>query len=255
MSDPTKAARRAAMLIKVRKLMNMARDGRGSENEEATALRQANKLMAEYGIAEAECDMAAIEAGEMVFGESKVGPDGKPPAEGRVYRTCPAFAGVLAVGVARFTGSLVTRRTTVHGQMLVFQGEKEDVLLAQWLFAVLVQSIQREQKRSGWTRRGEAATFRSAAASALHKRLKALAAERIAMYQAAQAQSESRALVVVDRKAAEVEWRFGVQRTERIRLNPGNHGAREAGQAAGREINIPAGRPIAGGGRPRGYLA
>ena len=49
--DQDRNERRARMLEKVRKLLAMARDGRGNENEETIAMRQANKIMAEYGIA------------------------------------------------------------------------------------------------------------------------------------------------------------------------------------------------------------
>ena len=242
--DSAQIERRTKMLEKVRKLLAMARDGRGNANEEETAMRQANKLMAEYGIAEAECDMAAINAGEMSFGEAQCGPDGKAPGQGKVYRSCPTWAGVLGVGVARFTDTVIIRRDTQHGQMFVFQGECEDVLLARWLFAVLVHSIQAEQRDSGWTRKAEASSFRSAAAGALQRRLKTLADERKAMYQKAQAESNSRALVVVDRKQLEIVKRFGEQKTSNHRSSYSSHGAAIAGQDAGRRITIPAGRPV-----------
>lgn len=117
--------RRAKMLEKVRKLLSMARDGRGNQHEEEAALRQASKLMAEFGIAEAECDMAAIEAGEMIFGETTVTPDGKPSKEGKVYRSSPAWAGILAVGVAKFTDSIVAYTRTANGKAFVFRGKKK----------------------------------------------------------------------------------------------------------------------------------
>ena len=82
--DADRAERRARMLEKVRKLLAIAKDGRGNANEEETAMRHANKIMAEYGIEEAECDMTAIDAGEMVFGEAQCGPDGRAPSQGRV---------------------------------------------------------------------------------------------------------------------------------------------------------------------------
>lgn len=41
--------KRARMLEKVRKLLAMGRDGRGNANEEEIALRQAARLMAEFG--------------------------------------------------------------------------------------------------------------------------------------------------------------------------------------------------------------
>ena len=236
--------RRAKMLERVRKLLSMGRHANGNENEQETAMRQANAIMAEWGIAEAECDMNAINAGEMSFGETQCGPDGRAPAEGKVYRSMPGYAGVLAVGVARFTDAIVTRKRGEHGEMLAFRGEKNDVLLARWIFGVLIDSIQSEQRRSGWTKRGEAGEFRTAAASTLAGRMKTLAAERRAAYQEAQAVSGSRALVVVDRKHTEIVKRFGEQKTRSSYSSYRHSGAHEAGSAAGSRINIPAGRPV-----------
>ena len=167
--------RRAKMLEKVRKLLAMGRDGRGNEHEEAAAMRQANKIMAEFGIAEAECDMSAIDAGEMEFGEAEFGRDGAAPVQGKVYRSAPTWCGVLGVGVARFTDTIIIRKSTGAGKIYAFQGELQDVELARWIFGVLVQSIQTEHRASGWTHRGEGAAFKSSAASALAIRLRTLA--------------------------------------------------------------------------------
>lgn len=249
MNDDTRIDRRARMLDKVRKLLAMGRDDRGNATESDTAMRQANKLMAEFGIAEAEADMAAIDAGELVFGEVQCGHDGRAPEQGKVYRSMPSYAGILAVGVGRFTDSVVTRKRGEHGEMLVFRGEREDVLLARWLFGVLVGSILTEQKASGWTGRGDTNAFRVHAASALAVRLAGLARERRAQFAAAQQASGSRALMVVDRKALEVVQRFGAQKTRSSRSGGNGSGASHAGRAAGQRINIPAGRPIGAGNR------
>ena len=237
--------RRERMLAKVRKLLAMGRDGRGNAQEEETAMRQANKIMAEYGIAEAECDMAAIDAGEMIFGEAQCGADGRAPEQGKVYRSAPTWAGILVVGVARFTDSIGGRKCTEHGEMFTFRGEQQDVLLARWIFGVLVNSILAEQRASGWTKRGDANGFRVAAASTLATRLRTLAAERRAMYEAARAQSQSRALVVVERKAGEIVKRFGTQKTKSTSYRSvASSGASMAGRQAGARINIPSGRPL-----------
>ena len=242
--DNAQNERRARMLEKVRKLLAMGRDGRGNDTEQDTAMRQANVLMAEYGIAEAECDMTAINAGEMIFGEVQCGFDGKAPEQGKVYRSAPTWAGILGIGVGRFTDSIISRKRTEHGEMYVFKGEKNDVLLARWIFGVLSASVLAEQKRSGWTARGDANSFRTAAAGTLASRLRTLAQERRAMYHEAQVQSNSRALIVVDRKAQEIAVRFGEQKTRSNRSGYKSSGAAMAGSEAGRRINIPAGRPI-----------
>lgn len=120
-------------------------------------------------------------------------------------------------------------------------------MLARWLFGVLVNSIQREQKRSGWNGRGEASSFRSGAATTLQHRMRDMADERRKMYQQAQASSGSRALMVVDRKAIAIAERFGKQKTRSTYTV--QNGALIAGREAGQRINIPAGRPLSGDSR------
>ncbi len=236
--------RRAKMLEKVRKLLAMGRDGRGNANENETAMRQANKLMAEFGIAEAECDIQAMDAGAMSFGEAAAAPDGSVPGTSKkVHRLFASWAGVLAVGVARFTDTVVTRRTREFGEVVVFQGEKNDVLLARWLFQVLIEACLIEQKKSGWTNgKAERNSFLGSAASALQDRLKTLARERHAMYEAVK--STSMALVVVDRKKDQIVARFGVQKTRSHHFARSSTGAAQAGSKAGQRINIPSGRPL-----------
>src|SRR3990167_6529801 len=141
--------KRSRMLEKVRKLLAMGRDGRGNANEEEIAMRQAAKLMAEYGIEDAEVNMAALDAGAMIFGETEIRADGRETAA--PCKSYSVWCGVLAVGVARFTDSVVVRDRTAQGERLKFMGEREDVLLARWLFGVLAVSVQQERNASGWT--------------------------------------------------------------------------------------------------------
>jgi hypothetical protein len=243
--------KRAAMMAKLRKIMAIAKDGRGNENEESAALERANQLMAEYGIAEAECDISAIEAGEMEFGEVQVCPDGTVPAPGKVYRTCPTWAGVLAIGVARFTDTVVKQKVVDCGNVFAFQGEKNDVLFARWIFGVLTESIHAEQKKSGWTKRGDSILFKRAAAGTLQRRLMELAQARRSIYQKAQNDSESRAIMVVDQKKDRITEYFGVQRSQSSRYSGGNADASRAGRSAGQRINVPGAPPIGNRGGQR----
>lgn len=102
MSTPedTKAQRRERMMQRVRKLLNMAKDGRGNAHEEETAMRQANKIMAAYGIEEAEVDMAALDSDAVEYGEETCAPDGGELVDGKLYRQVPMFASYLIMGVA-----------------------------------------------------------------------------------------------------------------------------------------------------------
>lgn len=234
--------RREEMLEKVRKVLAMARDNGGNENEKQAALDRANKLMAAYGIQEAEIDMDQIEKNDMIFGECQAGPDGKAPEKGKVYRQFPTWAGVLSIGIARFTGTITVRRRNEFGEVCIFQGEKNDVLFARWLFGALVHQIQIEQLASGWNKRTDCNQFRYGAAASLQARLKALAAERSAIYKQAQQQSGSKALMVVERKLDIIREKFGAQRTSTARATIS--GATIAGRQAGQRMNIPVGRPI-----------
>lgn len=238
------------VLDKIRKLLAMARHDNGNDTEQETALRMANRLMAEHAIEEAEIDMATIERDGVELGEQEVRPDGKAPGNGyRVYRSCPGYASVLALGVGRFCDAIVRRKSGQYGEVLFFAGERSDVSFAVWLFGHLIAEINTAQRFSGWTKRGEAGAFRNAASGTLQRRLVTLAHERRAMYERARAESGSRALAVVDRKASMIAERYGVQRTSSSthRVTSSSYGAREAGQSAGSRINIPGNRPIGTG--------
>ncbi len=245
MTDEQKSIRRAAMIEKVRKIMAIARDGRGNVNEEQAALERANALMAEYGIAEAECDMGMLDRNEMEYGEVEVGLDGQPLKPGKVYRKLPTWTSMLSLGVARFTDTIVGTKTTASGLVFVYRGEKNDVLFARWLLGVLVEAVQREQKASGWTGIRESTEFRNAAGSTLAKRLRTLSEERRATYQKAQADSGCRAIMVVDRKQAEIAKYFGRQHTKSVRYSKST-GAHIAGSEAGSRITIPTAPPVGG---------
>jgi hypothetical protein len=249
-NNAAREERRAQMLEKVRKLLAMAKDGRGNANEEDTAMRQANKIMAQWGIAEAEADLSMLDAGEMSFGEALAGMDGRAPRPGVVHKSYQKWVGILSLGVAKFTDSIAVRRETENGQMLVFRGEKNDVLLARWLLAVLVIEIERELSGSGW-RGKDPNAFRIAAAGTLQVRLIGMAAERVKMYREAQRKSNSRALVVVDRKAMVIAEIFGKQKTSRNGRFYGSAGAYVAGSSAGQRINIPGNRPLTNAGARR----
>src|SRR5688500_12882681 len=237
---------RDAVMDKVRKLLRMAHHANANEQERETAFRQANILLTRLGIDEAEVDLATLTRGEMRFGEASCGPDGKAVYDGTVVRSIPTWVGILALGCARYTGTLTRYRDTAQGTLIVFQGERGDVVFARWLLSVLAPAILAEQKASGWTRRGEAEGFRRAAAGVLQKRLAALRAETLEAFRA----SESRALAVVDRKALEIERRFGAQPVGKTR-RAGSDGARIAGREAGARINIPRGGLTASSGQRR----
>lgn len=244
--DNTYEQRRTRMLEKVRKLLAMGTDSRGNSNESETAMRQANKLMAEFGIEESEIDMQALDRDELVYGEVPVNLDGMPAGTGKAYTQVPAYIGILSLGVAIFTDTIaVNRRGPDNRISLVYRGEKGDVILAKWLFCTLVKDIRLEQVLSGFTTREHANSFRTACASTLQGRMKALRAERQAMYQSAAA-TGNRALVVLDRKQEKMKSLFGEQSTKKATTSLTSSSAAIAGHSAGKRINIPQGKPLEG---------
>lgn len=234
---------RERKLAKIRKLLAMGRDERGNENEVEAAMRQANKLMAELGIEEAEVSLAALNENTMIFGEAEVRPDGKELDPTKRPKTGDTkWCGILGTGVAKFCDCKVIATTnSIHGLVYKFQGEKQDVLFAAWLFKVLAAAVNDKLHDASWIKaRSQRDGFRAAAAVVLHHRLVLLRAERNVILK----ESGSRALVVVDRKQQEIVARFGEARYTLSKEYAG--AAAASGHRAGHSINIPAGRPIEG---------
>ena len=239
-------------LEKIKKLLAMGRDDRGNEHEVEAAMRMANKLMAELGIEEAEVNMAALDNHTMEFGVMDVHPDGKELGQDRPKLGNP-WAGPLAIGVAEFCDVLVEHNQTRRdGHTFRFKGEKEDLTFAAWLFKALVASIQAELARCPWIKaRSKRDGFRSAAAGVLHVRLSRLRKERkVILEEAAVEQAAAGfALVVVDRKQATIEQRWGKQV---VKYGKGYSGdAASLGRYAGTQIHIPTDRPISHAPAPR----
>jgi len=89
---------------KAQKLMAVAQDGRGNENEAERALAQAEFLMRKFGIEQAE---VVGSAARVDFDwTNDFAPYGVPrqPA-----KSCPTWADWVAVGVAVFTDTIVRR--------------------------------------------------------------------------------------------------------------------------------------------------
>ena len=111
---------------------------------------------------------------------------------------------------------------------------------------MLAVSTQKERAASGWTKKSEKNEFCRAAAGVMQTRLYTMASERVQAFKKAQVTAGSNALVVVNRKLALIEKRFGPQASEmRASRSQADASAREQGRAAGRRINIPSGRPLA----------
>jgi hypothetical protein len=227
---------------KVQKLMAMAQDGRGNENEAERALAQAEALMRKFGIEQAEVGTSDAAKGfDWANDFAPYGVERQPAA------SVPTWYGYVAFGCAIFTDTIVkTHYRPGLGYGVGFYGERTDVAFAVWLVTYLRDTVWREvrkqQKENGWGRK-ESEDFRQAMASRLQARMKKLRKERDAAFAEA---SSGTALVLVNQKLALRDAEFGVQKVKHgpARSASSVH-AIEAGRATGDRVGFA--RPLAGG--------
>jgi len=225
-------------LRKAQKLMAMAQDGRGNENEAERALSQAEALMRKFGIETSE--VATDTPTDYDWG-SGFAPYGVPrqPA-----KSVPTWYGIVAFGVAKFTDTIVRQQySTEKGYGVGFYGEASDVLFAVWLVSFLRDCVWREAKKYGGDRISNA-DFRHAMAGRLQKRMMDLRAERDVAYQEAtnSAGQKGTALVVVSDKLARRDAEFGEQKSKNAERIPRDSQATFAGRGAGDKVGFS--RPI-----------
>lgn len=244
MTDINAAARERAV-DKIRKLLAVARDGRGNEHEAARAAAQAERMMRHYQIESADEILEEIQSAEAFDqGLESVGfePSGYSP------KNVPSWVGIVAIGVGRAFTVKVDVVGTPDGVRCRFSGYAPDVELARWVYRLLCETVFRlSRERCQGSGTGGAAAFRHGAAGALQSRLYAMAAER----DQENASAGGTAVVLYDRKRERVEEMFGAQTTQAKKSNHRDREAYHAGRAEGARINIPHGRPVAGGPKRR----
>lgn len=224
---------------KVAKLMAMAGDGsNASEQEVATALRQAESLMRKHGISLMDLQNATEEqikfnwdTGFFAFG-----------ADRKATQKTPIWFQWMAVGIAKFTDTIVCNAWDLeHGAGVKFKGDQEDVVFALWLAAYLKNALRKatyEAKLGSSTNRE---TFRKSMALGLSQRMKALRAERDQAYA-----STGTALVVVNQKIALRDQEFGGEsyRTSKRAVSFHHEDAAAKGFAAAKKVQF--NRPLTG---------
>ena len=224
---------------KINKLLAMAHDTRGNENECDAALRQAEKMMRKHNIDLAEIqDRTGVNP---VYQWTSISiPAGAPVP----VKTSPAWFGFLITGIGKFTDTKVAyTRPENFGICAKFSGDAVDVEYAGWLCKNLRDAIRRQSANYPGTKT-EKESFRKAFALQLHDRMRALLIERQAELKKA-ITSTGNALIVVNQKIALRDAEYGEQRYGRarsVRLAPG--GA-EAGRAAADRASL--NRPLSGG--------
>ena len=126
---------RTKLIDKVRKLLSMAEHSASNENEAATALRQAEKLMREHDIAHSELEASKLRADDMIRGDTD-------------ERRNSRWVWQLAWAAANVTD---TKPTKQKGQVQ-FLGATEDVQVALMFFDYLTNVVERLAKKYQGTR-------------------------------------------------------------------------------------------------------
>jgi hypothetical protein len=230
---------RDSALRKAQKLMAVAMDGRGNDNEAERALAQAEALMRKFGLEDSEVKGVAAEK-DFDWGSS-FAPYGVPrqPA-----KSIPSWYGIVAMGVARFTDTIVKQHyNSEKGYGVGFYGEASDVLFAQWLVTYLRDTVWREAKKYGGNR-AENGDFRHAMASRLQARMYALRAERDVAFREAtnSAGQKGTALMIISDKLVKRDAEFGVQKAKPVKRQFRDMAAMGAGHAAGERVGF--NRPV-----------
>lgn len=226
-------------LRKAQKLMAVAMDGRGNDNEAERALAQAEALMRKFGLEASE--VQGSQAAKDFDWGSSFAPYGVPrqPA-----KSIPTWFGIVAMGVAKFTDTIVkVHYRSELGYGVGFYGEASDVIFAQWLVTYLRDAVWRETKKYGGDRASNG-DFRHAMASRLQSRMYALRAERDVSYSEAvnTAGQKGTALMIINDKLVKRDAEFGEQQTKSSKRNYRDHQATFAGRAAGEKVGF--NRPI-----------
>lgn len=132
---------RGKALEKIRKLLRVAKDGRGNATEAETAMRQALALMRLFNIDDAEVSAKEIHNDPEAISRAwcKAGYGLRA-----TLRKMPLWANILATGVARlYECRLAILRREEEGMVIMFGGYRTDLQVAVWTFEYLVQSVRR----------------------------------------------------------------------------------------------------------------
>jgi hypothetical protein len=229
---------------RIAKLLRMAKDS-GSPNEAAIAASRARSLMDKYQISEADV------SGDIndTFGEERAT---------RNYTAIPTYMNILSVAVALLNDCNVsikwddaaapTGNQPRGRRFIIFRGYSNDSALALAMFKSLISCIDALCKShlvsSGYAGRyprdiGEA--FKISCAQEVVARINAIAAERNALAEAAQAAAPGTGLAIIQKRES-VEAQFGAQRTKQVKIrsacDEATAKAREAGSREGKLMEI-----------------
>lgn len=245
MNTELSAASRERAFDKIRKLLAMARDGRGNENEAAIAASQAEKLMRYYQIESADVVMQELEQDDQFEqGIEDVSFEG---IAGHKPKQTPSWVGYIAIGCGEAFTCKVDIVRTPEGIKVRFSGYAMDVMLCRWVYRFLCETVFRISKeRCKGLGMSASKSFRLGAASVLQRRLKDLKKSAVEEAEVQAGSGTSTALVLVNRKEERVQEMYGKTKTKQSRYTAGDAAAYRDGMAQANKMNIPTNRPLSG---------
>ena len=232
----------------IRKLLATANDARGNENEAASAAAKAAALMRKYELDAIDVVAQEVELREN-FERATCSADFQANKKD-APRKVPDWAGFIALGVGALftckvdiTYAASTKHVGDQEVVLRFSGFSSDVLMCQWVFRFLGETVFRLSREYAQSQGMAAAkNFRSGAGAALQKKLYAMAKAQTDELKAQP--STGTALVVMNRKAEQVQSYFGETKTRTKSARTSDVSAYMAGRIAGENVNVPTNRPI-----------
>lgn len=224
---------------KAQKLMAVAMDSRGNENEAERALAQAEALIRKFGLEQAEiASTAAVSDFDWAEAFHAYGPPNNPA------KSCPKWFQFISTGVAGFTDTIVRLHyDPTQGYGVGFYGDRADTLFAQWLVGYLKVSVwsalyNARKEHPKWNR-SDGEDFRKAMAARLSSRMMELRRERDVEFAAARTcHGTGTALMQVADKLAQRNAEFGAPKYKSSRIEIRDHLAAHKGSLAGDQVGF-----------------
>ncbi len=127
-----------AVMRRIQKLLAIAHDGRGNQNEAAAAASMAEKIMRKYQLEHSDVIMASLKRGEDMDSVNSLA---SAKTNGTKVKVVPLWANIISVQVAALNevrASIVRVDGEAH---LRFYGFKSDVQVSKWMFEYLISTV------------------------------------------------------------------------------------------------------------------
>ena len=214
---------------RIRKLLAMAGHA-SSPHEAAIAARRAKALLNEHNLSEAD-----VITGGMTLDDFQTRDVGE--AMGRF----PKWISILAPAIATYTGTSAVFHPVDLGpkyarrRHIRYRGHVDDLMWAEYLHVYLVRTVGNMAQAAGLKGLGPRNSFKYGMAQSIGKKLREMAAQEEEWFCQ---NSDSKALVLADKKDAMIRQKFGETRYSRRATCLFDSDAQACGQDAGRDVNI-----------------